>query len=404
MSGVLETVVHGDSASCTAASTALGTVAEALADAEAGTDSARSLAGEWTGRSASAWDARVADAVADLRRLSSRVGALETALVDFAGELTVVEERMAKARSVAAAGGVAVSGTVIQRPQPPDPPSQGAIEAYNAQAEAWNEAVEIADGARTKEHEAHASLSQAVAGSTGDGWIEDLLERLGLLPKDFADGDDLAKYFLGLGGLAFGATTTYLVQSRYGVFQPRVNGRFGTAAGMTFWQRTRAGLDGTSFHARRGLASTRDAWRTAGRWASRAGTATTALSAGWNQWQADADDPSLSHTERGARATTMGVSTAAGAWLGAKGGAWAGGAIGTAICPGVGTVVGGVVGGLVGGAVGGFVGSEVGQEILDEVGDATEAAVDWASDAADTVGDTVSNMASDVGDAVTFWD
>lgn len=400
MSDVLDTEVLGDPASCRTAGDALRTLVDALAEAEAGAERARALAGDWTGRSAAAWDSRVTGAVSDLRHLSERTGRLETALADFAGELGVVEERMASARSVAAAGGVTVSGTLVHRPQVPDTTDPDQVEAYNARAEAWNEAVEIATGARTKESEAHAHLGAGLTASTGDGWIEDLLERLGLLPKDFPDGDDLGKYLLGLGGLAFGAASKYMVHSRYGVFQPRVNGRFGTAAGMGFWQRAGAALRSDSFHARSHMAASRSAWSTAGTWAGRVGTAATVASAGWNQWQADADDPTLGGAERGARAATMGATTAAGAWLGAKGGAMGGAAIGTAICPGLGTVVGGVVGGLVGGAVGGFVGSEVGQEIVDEVGDAAEAAADWMGEAADTVGDA----ASDVGDAITFWD
>lgn len=400
MSGVLETEVFGDPASCTTAATACGTVKTALDDAATQVDNARSLAGSWRGMAGAAFEGRVSDTSRDLRELGTRVQALQTALSDFAGELTVVQDRMQQARTVASAGGVQINGTQIIQPDAPDVMSQGQVDAYNRKIEAWNEAVEVADGARTKEKEAHDRLGDGISKSTGDGLIEDLLERLGFLPPDFSDGDDIGAWALGLAGLGFGAGASWMIHGRYGVFQPRVNGRFGTAAGMNFWQRMLAGGKSDSWHAKSYTAGARNAWSTAGKWAGRFGTGVTALSAGWNQWQADADDPSLGTTERAARAGTMGATTAAGAWAGAQGGAWAGGAIGTAICPGVGTVVGGVVGGLVGGAVGGFAGSEFGQAIIDPVGDAADAVGDWVGDTASDIGDA----ASDVGDAVTFWD
>jgi hypothetical protein len=347
--------------------------------------------GTWDGRAAAGFEARTDAVVKDLRELDSRLETLGTTLTDFAGELDVVRSKMAHARSVGVAGGVSTSGDALVRPL------QTSDEKV---VTAWNEAVEVADAARTKEQEAHKRLGDGVAKSTGDGFVVDLLQRLGFLPPDFADGDDIASWLFGLGGLGFGAGVGWMVNGRYGIFQPRINGRFGSASGMGFWQRAWAATDGKNFHARPYSAAARNGWATAGKWAGRAGTVVTAVGAGWNQWQADADDPSMGDVEQGTRAATMGATTAAGAWAGAQGGAWAGGAIGTAICPGVGTVVGGVVGGLVGGAVGGFVGSEVGQAIIDPVGDAAEAAADWAGDRLSDAGDAL----SDVGDAISFWD
>ena len=308
---------------------------------------------------------------------------------------SVVEERITQARQVASSAGVAVSGTQIVAPVAPEAASQGQVDAFNLKAEAWNEAVEIVDGARTKETEAHQNLAAGISKSTGDGWIEDLLERLGFLPPDFADGIDIGSWLFGLGGLTFGAGSGWMINGRYGVFQPRVAGRFGTTTGMGFWQRALASGDSANWHATPYGAASRGAWETAGKWAGRAGVVVTAAVAGWDQWQADADDPSLDTTDRVTRATTKGATTAAGAWAGAEAGAWAGGAIGTAICPGVGTVIGGVVGGLVGGAIGGFAGSELGDAIMDPVTDAVGAAGDWIGDAAGDVGD----FAGDVGDA-----
>jgi uncharacterized protein YukE len=397
---VLETEVYGEPASCTDTASQAGTVDTALGDAGSSLRSARALAGSWQGQAGAAFEGQVEDTTKDAHVLATRVQAIQAALTDFAGELTVVKDRMAQARQVAAGGGVAVNGTQIVQPTAPDAMSQGQVEAFNNKVDAWNEAVEIVDGARTKEKEAHQNLADGISKSTGDGWIEDLLQRLGFLPPDFADGLDVGSWLFGLGGLGFGAGTSWMVNGRYGVFQPRVAGRFGSASGMGFWERALESSSSDNWHATPYGAASRGAWETAGKWAGRAGVAVTALTAGWDQWQADADDPSLDTTEKVTRATTKGASTAAGAWAGAEGGAWAGGAIGTAICPGVGTVVGGVVGGLVGGAIGGFAGGELGDAIMDPVSDAVSATGDWVGDAAGDVGD----FAGDVGDAVSFWD
>ena len=400
MSDHLDLVVHGDPAACLAAAADADGVRRTVSTAVGDLRRATSTVGAWRGQAATGFESRLDTVGRDLRELDQRLDTLESALSDFAGELTVVRSQMAHARSVGVTGGVRTSGESLVRPIAPVDGTPAQVTAHNAVVTAWNEAVEVADAARTKEQEAHTHLGAGIKKSTGDGFVVDLLQRLGFLPPDFSDGDDIGAWLFGLGGLGLGAGVGWMVNGRYGVFQPRVNGAFGSARGMSFWQRAWAATSTDSFHARSYAAATRNGWATAGTWASRAGVGVTAVSAGWNQWQAAADDPSMGDVEQGTRAATTGATTAAGAWAGAQGGAWAGGAIGTAICPGVGTVVGGVVGGLVGGAVGGFVGSEVGQAIIDPVGDAADAAADWAGDQLSDAGDTL----SDAGDTLTFWD
>jgi len=79
------------------------------------------------------------------------------------------------------------------------------------------------------------------------------------------------------------------------------------------------------------------------------GAVVTGGFAGWDRWEQDSADPSLSTGERVTRAVVDGGANAVGGGLGAWGGAAAGAAIGTMIFPGVGTVIGGAVGGLLGG-------------------------------------------------------
>lgn len=400
MSDLLDLVVHGDPAACRAAAADADGVRRTVATAAGEIRRTTSTVGAWRGQAATGFETQLDTVGRDLRELDQRLDTLESALSDFAGELTVVRSRMSHARSVGVAGGVGTNGESLVRPTAPADGTPEQVTAHNAVVEAWNEAVEVADAARTKEQEAHKHLGDGIKKSTGDGFVVDLLQRLGFLPPDFTDGDDIGAWLLGLGGLGFGAGVGWLVNGRMGVFQPRVNGSFGTASGMNFWERMRAATDSKSFRAKAHQAAARNRWTSAGRWANRAGGVITGLSSGWNQWQADADDASMGDVEQGTRAATMGATTAVGAMAGAKGGAWLGGAIGTAICPGVGTVVGGVVGGLVGGAAGGFVGSEFGQTVMDEVGDAAADAADWADDQLSDAGDAL----ADAGDALTFWD
>lgn len=400
MSDVLDLAVHGDAAAVRAAATDAGSVRRKVATAADDVRRALTTAGAWRGQGGVAYENRLSGTERDLRELDRCIGGLRSALTDFAGEIDVVTARMAEARRTGVRGGVLPQGNGLLRPVASSDLTPEEVTTHNQVVKAWNEAVDIADAARIKEQEAHSSLGDGVKKSTGDGFVVDLLQRLGFLPPEFSDGDDIGAWLFGLGGLGFGAGVGWMANSRYGVFQPRVNGAFGTARGMTFWQRAWAATDAKNFHATPYNAAARNGWANAGKWAGRAGTAVTAISAGWNQWQADADDPSMGEVEQGTRAATMGATTAAGAWAGAQGGAWAGGAIGTAICPGVGTVVGAVVGGVVGGAIGGFVGSEVGQAILDPVGDAADAAADWAGDQLSDADDAL----SDVGDAISFWD
>ena len=400
MSDVLDLTVHGDPAACRTAASDADAVRKVVATAADDARRALRTAGTWNGRGGIAYENSLTATERDLRELARRISGLGSTLTDFAGELDVVEARMKDARTTGVAGGVRTQGEGLVRPVAATDLTPEEVTAHNKVVEAWNDAVDIADAARTKEQEAHKSLGDGVKKSTGDGFVVDLLQRLGFLPPDFSDGDDIGAWLLGLGGLGFGAGVGWLVDGRMGIFQPRVNGRFGSAAGMGFWERLRAATSSKNYHARAYQAAARNRWASAGRWANRAGGLITGLSAGWNQWQADSDDPSMGDVEQGTRAVTMGATTAVGAMAGAKGGAWLGGAIGTAICPGVGTVVGGVVGGLVGGAVGGFVGSEFGQAVIDDVGNAAEDAADWAGDQLSDAGDAL----ADAGDALTFWD
>ena len=401
MSDVLDLAVHGDPAACRSAAAGCAGVRRSVSTADGHVGRARSIGASWRGRAGAAFETKVDETARDLRELDDRIDAVEKALSDFAGELAVVEARMSEARRVATAGGVAISGDQLARPQAPaDGAEATAVSSYDAQARAWNEAVGIADDARRKEEEAHQHLADGIGRSTGDGWLADLLQRLGLLPPDFADGDDVGAWLFGLGGLGFGAGVGWMVDGRFGTFQPRINGRFGSASGMGFWQRAAAATGSDSFHALplpgrepQRLGHGREVGRPRRHGGHRRQRRLEPV-AGRRRRPVDgrrrARHPGRDHGRHHRRRR---VGRRAGRRLGRRRDRHRD-------LPGVGTVVGGVVGGLVGGAIGGFAGSELGEAVLDPVGDAAEATADFVGDVGEGIGDT----ASDVGDAITFWD
>ncbi len=182
MSDLLDLVVHGDPAACRTAATDIGTARTTVTTGVEDVRRAVRTAGTWQGQAGDAFEVRVDAAVKDLRELDKRLESLGSALTDFAGELDVVRSRMAHARSVGVAGGVRTSGESLVRPEAPTDATPAQVTAHNDVVKAWNEAVEVADAARTKEQEAHKRLGDGVKKSTGDGFVVDLLQRLGFLP------------------------------------------------------------------------------------------------------------------------------------------------------------------------------------------------------------------------------
>jgi uncharacterized protein YukE len=394
---VIELTVHGDPAACRAAAedarAAARTIEGSLDTLHHAQSSSTSA---WEGAAGDGFRSRLTDTAGDLSELKGRIAPASQALDTFADELDVVKNALADVRAAATAAGLSVSGDTITPPSTPEAEAdQGEVDAYNVKVKVYNHAFEQAEAARTKETKAHTSLGSAMTASNGDGWFENLMEELGFAPPDGMDPVDDTAWLLGLGGLGFGVASGTMLKGVLQVFQPRTAVGFGSTEGMNYWQRLAAATKSDSWRAKAYQAATRDKWASAGKWATRAGSVVTAATSGWDQWKADADDPSLDTGERVDRAATKGASTAAGAYVGAEAGAWAGGAIGTAICPGIGTVIGGAAGGL----IGGFAGSSAGAWVGDELNNAYDGIGHAAADVADKAGD----VASDVGDAVTFW-
>ncbi|RKS75438.1 hypothetical protein CLV35_1904 [Motilibacter peucedani] len=396
---MIELQVHGDPGACRAAAQAARTVASVVDDAVTALKQADSTSTTaWQGDAADAFRAALGDSRTGLDELTERILPAARALETFAGELDSVKAEFSAIRTRAAGAGLDVSGDGVHPPtEPGEAADDAAVTAYNAEVDVYNEAFDRAEAARGTERTAHEALETAMQASDGDGWVENLVQKLGFLPPDSSDPWDRTSWVFGRGAWGFGAASSWMLKGRLQVFQPRVNGRFGPmGTSLSPWERFRASFDSTSWHAKAGQAATRDAWGAGAKWVGRAGVVVTAATAGWDQWQKDADDPSLDTGERVDRTVTKAGLTAGGAWGGGLVGAEIGGAIGTAIFPGVGTVVGGLVGGL----AGGFVGSSAGAWVGDQINDMT----DGIGHAAADLGEGAVDVAKDVGDAITFWD
>lgn len=388
---MIDLTVYGDPAALRTAADAGRLAAGELEQCSASVR--RADCGSWTGAAGDAYRTDMHDTSTALTALADRIEPACRALDDLAGTIAAVKAELASARDVAAAAGLAVSAEAVQPPAAADgaaTPEQST--AYDKQVTAYNEAVRIADGARSKERDGQTRAVDAMNQSSGDGLVENILEKLGLVPPDGMDGITGAGYLFGLGGLAFGGAADWMSKGVLGMWQPK----FKNASGRWVWGTNRgwSAMDRLRLSMRPGAASrdwkplphkaaTLRRWETAGKWVGRAGGVATALTSGWEQWNADADDPSLDTGERADRAATKGAATGIGAYGGASAGMSIGGVIGTAIFPGPGTVIGGAVGGLVGGAIGGFAGSELGDVVNDKFDGAVHAAGDGLSKAAD---------------------
>ncbi|RZS86937.1 hypothetical protein EV189_2355 [Motilibacter rhizosphaerae] len=396
---MIDLSVHGDPGACRAAAQAARTVASTVDDAVSALKQAGSTStSAWTGEAADGFRAVLGDTRTGLQDLADRILPATTALDTFAGDLDAVKAQFASIRGDALAGGLDVSGDSIAPPsEPAEAADDAEVRAYDAKVDVYNACFDQAESARGKERAAHDALESAMRATDDDGWVENLAQKLGFLPPDSTDPWDRASWVAGRGTWAFGLGSSWMLKQRLQVFQPK-NGRLWGPMGRNLdpWQRFTRSFDPTAWHAKPYQAATRDSWATGATWVGRAGLVVTAATAGWDQWQKDADDPSLDTGERVDRTVTKAGFTAGGAWAGGLAGGELGGAIGTAICPGVGTVVGGAVGGLIGGFAGSTAGAWVGDQLNDAADGIGHAAVDLGKGAVD--------VAKDVGDAITFWD
>ncbi len=223
-----------------------------------------------------------------------------------------------------------------------------------------------------------------VIGATGNSLLYDAL----IAPGDLSNPDN--QRALGA-GLAAGGPKAYAeFRGKY----TRVSGYWRTSPSGAqswvdpYWRRLPAAADvkPDRFGTRWSTGPTATKWAGRAEWLGRAGDVAAVGVAGYNQWQHDASNPSLTTTDRVGRASGAAVydggAAVAGGWAGAVAGAEGGAAIGT--------FVGGPIGTAVGGAIGGLVGGIAGSGIATGVADHFTAAKDWAVNEGEKVANTVS--------------
>lgn len=412
---MIETRVDGSPTACFDLAASFQTVEGAVDAAVDALSGARTRAQDaWEGAAAEAFLAESASFRTELDTLQARTTDFRGELHTFAGALQAVTSAFSAIRSEAAGAGLAVTGTGVLPPRLADDADDDAVADYNAKVAVYNALVTRADDARRSETAAHEQVQAAASAMTADPVVVAILTRFGFLPRDTSPGW-LAVWGLGRAGMATGWASSWFTRVRYGDFRPRhpagspggIGGRYMSRADFAqgpWYRRAIEGARSTNYQARPYQSAAHSQWSTAGRWAGRAGTVLTVGTSAFDQWQADADDPSLGTTERVARSATAGATTGAGAWAGGLAGAKIGAGLGSLAGP-VGTVVGGAVGGLVGGALGAGAGGWVADQVVDVAGDVADAVADTAGDVADAVGEGLGNAADAISDAWgSLWD
>jgi hypothetical protein len=407
MSLVLDLHVDGSAPSCRGDADHFATLADRSGAAvDALTPAIGDLRSSWSGEAATAADSRLLAVRDGLAALESSAGQARDTLRTFADQLDVVVDRMASVRARAVAAGLVVSGATVRLPSaPPDDAPATSLLRFETKTGVFADLVDDVRDARAVELQAHAALVSSLESATSDGALVRLLQGAGLLPTDGSPAA-LAAFGLSGGLLALGWGSAWSTSVTNGRFLP--TGRHAALNGYeSGWFRP-LWMGGNAIRAANPdnwvpAASSSSAftqWRTAGTWAGRAGTAVSFGISAYDQWQEDADDPSMGTGERVARSTTMGASTAAGGWAGAWAGTQVGATIGTAVGGPIGTVVGGAVGGIVGGVIGSGVGQAAGDWLVENTGPILSDIGGWTGDRWDDAGDAL----SDLGDALTFWD
>lgn len=367
---MIETALLGDDAACRRQGEELATTARKIEAAVDALTRAGHQTQEWKGMAGDSFREEAESAREAAVDLGSRVRRASHALQTFATGLDELESRMDAARDHARSAGLTVSGTLVHEPPPRVTTATPGVLGQLAPAEgaAFEQVRYVVTEIRRRERELHGTLHSELAMVRHDGVLLESMRFLGLTVTDDATQSTGALWsgaFLatGAGGLAdwFGNVRRAQRINAYADDNP--------------WARLARGLRGIDeLQAKRGMAESRAHWKAAGKVAGRAGAGFGGALGAWEQWQADADDPTRGDEQRAARAGLRGGTIALGGWGGAVGGA----AVGSMICPGVGTVVGGVIGGAIGSG--------------------------FADKAADAVLNEGKHVFDGVGDALTFWD
>lgn len=396
----IDTHLDATPADITASALDVGKVKTAVDEAEIDVSRANRTmqSGELEGDTARQVKKAVGLKLQQCRTLSSSLGSYKTALENFASGLTTVKSDLAGVREKAVAGGLTVEGEKVMEPQAPPPlmennpverdkdrqTHQTLVDNYNTKNALYKTLSTETSDIRIKETEARDAFANACSAIIDNPVWKEL--KGALIPDTSAGGavavgktaiwansmvQRAATLAEGVGLKATNAVVKHPMKDKPHKWVTSHDPRRGTPKGMKpRWVRNDRHL--SNWEVPEGKSGTWGgktvaAARKAAPYLEKVDKGFVAVDfavSGYEQWQKDSHNPSLSEGKKVARATTTGAASAVGGYAGAKLGATIGASFGVAGGP-IGVAVGGVAGGVIGGIAGSAAGKYVGSLIND---------------------------------------
>lgn len=387
----IDTHLDATPADITASALDVGKVKTAVDEAEIDVSRANRTmqSGELEGDTAKQVKKAVGLKLQQCRTLSSSLGSYKTALENFASGLTTVKSDLAGVREKAVAGGLTVEGEKVMEPQAPPPliennpverdkdrqTHQTLVDNYNTKNALYKTLSTETSDIRIKETEARDAFANACSAIIDNPVWKEL--KGALIPDTSAGGavavgktaiwansmvQRAAKLAEGVGLKATNAVVKHPMRDKPHKWVTSHDPRRGTPKGMKpRWVRNDRHL--SNWEVPEGKSGTWGgktvaAARKAAPYLEKVDKGFVAVDfavSGYEQWQKDSHNPSLSEGKKVARATTTGTGSAVGGCAGAKLGATIGASFGVAGGP-IGVAVGGVAGGIIGGVAGSWLG------------------------------------------------
>ncbi|OFR60091.1 hypothetical protein HMPREF2883_00170 [Actinomyces sp. HMSC075C01] len=387
----IDTHLDATPADITASALDVGKVKTAVDEAEIDVSRANRTmqSGELEGETAKQVKKAVGLKLQQCRTLSSSLGSYKTALENFASGLTTVKSDLAGVREKAVAGGLTVEGEKVMEPQAPPPlmennpverdkdrqTHQTLVDNYNTKNALYKTLSTETSDIRIKETEARDAFANACSAIIDNPVWKEL--KGALLPDTSAGGavavgktaiwansmvQHAARLAEGVGLKATNAVVKHPMRDKPHKWVTSHDPRRGTPKGMKpRWVRNDRHL--SNWEVPEGKSGTWGgktvaAARKAAPYLEKVDKGFVAVDfavSGYEQWQKDSHNPSLSEGKKAARATTTGTGSAVGGCAGAKLGATIGASFGVAGGP-IGVAVGGVAGGIIGGVAGSWLG------------------------------------------------
>lgn len=387
----IDTHLDATPADITASALDVGKVKTAVDEAEIDVSRANRTmqSGELEGDTARQVKKAVGLKLQQCRTLSSSLGSYKTALENFASGLTTVKSDLAGVREKAVAGGLTVEGEKVMEPQAPPPlmennpverdkdrqTHQTLVDNYNTKNALYKTLSTETSDIRIKETEARDAFANACSAIIDNPVWKEL--KGALIPDTSAGGavavgktaiwansmvQRAATLAEGVGLKATNAVVKHPMRDKPHKWVTSHDPRRGTPKGMKpRWVRNDRHL--SNWEVPEGKSGTWGgktvaAARKAAPYLEKVDKGFVAVDfavSGYEQWQKDSHNPSLSEGKKVTRAATVGAASAGIGFAGAKAGAAIGASFGVAGGP-IGVAVGGVAGGIIGGVAGSWLG------------------------------------------------